>query len=404
MDPVDDAAGTSSTVAVPPTVRAAAPSDAGSSGAGVPLGAMDDVDALEVRAAPEPLAARQYLWIIGALLFAAAVLHWLGGVLTPFLIGVILAYLGTPVVNRCSRIGIPRTFGTLLAVAMVLALVLALLLIIFPLVQAEIGLLLSRLPALADFYAAHMAPWIERNLGQTIALDVSTLRDLVSDNTQQASEVGLRVLSGLKTGGLLLIGILINAALIPVVMFYLLRDGRGIVARVDQLVPRRWEPMVRGMWHEIDHVLAEFLHGQMLVMISLASFYAVMLSLVGLQFALPIGIITGLLVFIPYVGFGLGLLLGTLAALLQWTGWSGFLMVMGVYLVGQLLENYVLLPRLIGHRIGLHPLMVIFALLSFGQLFGLAGVLLALPASAVLLVALRRVRAAYFASPIYRTR
>lgn len=403
MDPADDAAGTSSTVAVPPTVRASGTSEAGGA-VGVSIGAMEDIDALEVHAPPEPLAARQYLWIIGALLFAAAVLHWLGGVLTPFLIGVILAYLGTPVVNRCSRIGIPRTLGTLLAVALMLSLVLALVLVIFPLVQAEIGLLLSRLPALADFYAAHMAPWIERNLGQTIALDVSTLRDLVSDNTQQASEVGLRVLSGIKTGGLLLIGILVNAALIPVVMFYLLRDGRGIVARVDQLVPRRWEPLVRGMWHEIDHVLAEFLHGQMLVMISLATFYAVMLSLVGLQFALPIGIITGLLVFIPYVGFGLGLLLGTLAALLQWTGWSGFLLVMGVYLVGQLLENYVLLPRLIGHRIGLHPLMVIFALLSFGQLFGFAGVLLALPASAVLLVALRRVRAAYFASPIYRAR
>jgi predicted PurR-regulated permease PerM len=140
----------------------------------------------------------------------------------------------------------------------------------------------------------------------------------------------------------------------------------------------------------------------MLVMISLASFYAIALSLVGLQFAVPIGIITGLLVFIPYVGLGVGLLLGTLAALLQWTGWPPFLLVMGVYLGGQLLQNYLLLPTLVGHRIGLHPLMVIFALLAFGELFGFVGVLLALPVSAMLLVALRRLRAAYIASQIYR--
>ncbi|HZQ62913.1 MAG TPA: AI-2E family transporter [Casimicrobiaceae bacterium] len=401
MDPARDVAGSSSTLAVPP----ASPWGAGDTGSlGASIGAMEDVDALEVRAAPEPIAPRQYLWIIGALLFVAAVLHWLGGVLTPFLIGIIFAYLGMPVVNRCSRIGIPRTIGTLVAVALLVLLVLALVLIIFPLVQAELGLLLKRLPALADFYTARISPWLEQNLGRTIAIDVATLGDLVSDNAQQASELGLRLLSGVKTGGLVLITVLVNVALIPVVMFYLLRDGRGIVARVDELVPRRWEPVVRGMWHEIDHVLAEFLHGQMLVMISLASYYVVMLSAVGLQFAVPIGIITGLLVFIPYVGFGTGLMLGMLAALLQWKGWPGFLLVASVYLLGQLIENYILIPRLIGHRIGLHPLMVIFALLAFGQLFGFAGVLLALPASAVLLVALRRVRAAYFASPIYRTR
>ncbi len=350
----------------------------------------------------EPLAMRQYLWIAGAILVGAAALHWLGRVLTPFLVGVILAYLGTPVVNRCARAGIPRAIGTLLAVALMMGLVLALMLVIFPLVQAELTLLLGRLPLLVDFYAAHIGPWLQDALGRTIALDISTLRGLIAQNTQQASEFGLRVLSGVKSGGLLLVALIVNLALIPVVMFYLLRDGRGIVARLDELVPRRWEPLVRGMAKEIDHVLAEFLHGQMLVMISLASFYAIALSLVGLQFAVPIGIITGLLVFIPYVGFGIGLLLGTLAALLQWSGWPGFLLVMGVYLAGQLLENYLLLPNLVGHRIGLHPLTVIFALLAFGELFGFVGVLLALPISAMLLVALRHLRAAYMTSQIYR--
>lgn len=351
---------------------------------------------------PVPLASRQYLWIAGAVLVLAAALHWLGAVLTPFLVGVILAYLGTPIVNRCVRAGMPRTLATLLAVALLITLVLGLLLIVVPLVQAELTLLLRRAPLLANFYATRLAPWLERSLGVTIALDIATLRDLIADNTQQASAVGMKILAGLGTGGLLLLSLLVNVALVPVVMFYLLRDGRGIVARFDQLVPRRWEPLLRGMAHEIDHVLSEFLHGQMLVMMSLATFYVIALSLVGLQFSVPIGIVTGLLVFIPYVGFGTGLLLGIMAALLQWNGWPGFLAVTAVYGIGQLLENYVLLPTLVGHRIGLHPLAVIFALLAFGQLFGFAGVLLALPISAILLVGLRRVRAAYLASPIYR--
>jgi predicted PurR-regulated permease PerM len=149
-------------------------------------------------------------------------------------------------------------------------------------------------------------------------------------------------------------------------------------------------------------VLAEFLRGQISVMLVLALYYAIALTVVGLDHALPIGILTGLLVFIPYVGFGLGLVLGMIAALLQWTGWPAFLAVVAVYGVGQLLENYVLLPWLVGDRIGLHPLAVIFALLAFGQLFGFAGVLLALPVCAALLVGLREVRKAYYASPLYQ--
>jgi predicted PurR-regulated permease PerM len=138
------------------------------------------------------------------------------------------------------------------------------------------------------------------------------------------------------------------------------------------------------------------------VMLVLAAYYALALSLAGLDRAVAIGVLTGLLVFIPYVGFGLGLILGVIAALLQWSGWGGFVAVLAVYGIGQLLEGYVLIPYLVGDRIGLHPLAVIFALLAFGQLFGFAGVLLALPASAALLVGLRHLRAAYVESPVYR--
>ena len=354
------------------------------------------------RAPDSPVRPRQYLWIVGAVLVLVAALRWLGPVLTPFLVGAILAYVGRPIVRRCEGWGLPRTAGTVLACAVMLAATLGIAFVVIPLVQAEITLLARRLPDLAEGFSVHVAPWLRENLGLAVALDLSTLKQVITDNLESARELGLRLLSGVRSGGAVLLAALVNLALVPVVMFYLLRDWPSLVARIDELVPRRWLPHARGMATEIDHVLAEFLHGQAIVMLSLAAYYSVALSIAGLQFAVPIGLLTGLLVFIPYVGFGIGFTLGVLAALLQWTGWPGFVAVLVVYGVGQLIENYVLLPYVVGDRIGLHPLAVIFALLAFGQLFGFAGVLLALPVSAAMLVALRRVRAAYVDSPLYR--
>jgi predicted PurR-regulated permease PerM len=344
----------------------------------------------------------QYLWILGAVLVVAAALHWLGAVLTPFLIGGILAYLGSPAVTWAERHRIPRTLGTLLVIVVILLLLLGLLLVLVPLVQAEFGQLVRRLPEMAGELYGYAAPWLKQTFGIELDFDTASLKRLVTDNLDSARTLGVKLLSGVKAGGTFLLALLINLALIPVVMFYLLRDWTAIVQNVDELMPRRWVGRVRTLAAEIDRVLAEFLRGQLSVMGVLAVYYVVGLSLAGLQFALPIGILTGLLVFIPYVGFGLGLTLGVLAALLQWSGWPGFLAVLGVYGIGQLLENYVLVPWLVGDRIGLHPLAVIFALLAFGQLFGFAGVLLALPASAALLVGLRHLRAAYNASDLYR--
>ena len=167
-------------------------------------------------------------------------------------------------------------------------------------------------------------------------------------------------------------------------------------------MPRRWLPKVRTIARDIDRVLAEFLRGQMHGDDRAGGVLRDRRSRIArARHALAIGMLTGLLVFIPYVGFGLGFMLGVLAALLQWHGWPGFLAVLAVYGIGQLLESYVLVPFLVGDRIGLHPLAVIFALLAFGELFGFAGVLLALPVSAVLLVGLRHLRKAYVASPVY---
>jgi predicted PurR-regulated permease PerM len=358
----------------------------------------------EPPASPRPrraLTARNYAWIAGAGIVIFLGLRYLGPVLTPFLIGAILAYLGTPLVDWAEKHRVSRALATTVVVLLFGVLLLALFLVLIPLVQAEVVLAAQRLPDLIGQGVARLSPWLESQFGITLAFDLASLKTLVTENLDSARDLSLHLLSGLTTGGLILVSILVNLALIPVVMFYLLRDWNMIAERLYTLVPRRWLPKTRTIMTETDDVLDEFMRGQLLVMLALAAYYAVALSIAGLERGVAIGVLTGLLVFIPYVGFGLGLTLGVLSALLQWSGWPAFLAVLAVYGIGQILEAYVLLPFLVGDRIGLHPLAVIFALLAFGQLFGFAGVLLALPASAALLVGLRHLRAAYFESPVY---
>jgi predicted PurR-regulated permease PerM len=353
------------------------------------------------RPARRPLTLWHYLWIVGAAVVLIAGLHWLGPILTPFLVGIILAYLGTPIVDRGEARGVPRALSTLAVVLLFGLVLVALFFVLIPLIQAEVTLAARRVPDLVTALGQSAVPWVEEHFHFTPSLDFAVIRDFLAENTEGAQKLSLTVLGGVKTGGLILLSILVNLALIPVVMFYLLRDWNMIWQRLDDLLPRSWRGKARSIAGDIDAVLAEFLRGQVLVMLVLACYYAFGLWIAGLDRALAIGILTGLLVFIPYVGFGLGLVLGVVAATLQWHGLGGFLAVLAVYGVGQLLENYVLVPWLIGDRIGLHPLAVIFALLAFGQLFGFAGILLALPVSAALLVGLRHLRAAYEVSPIY---
>lgn len=349
-----------------------------------------------------PVAARHYLWVAGAALVVVLALHFLGPILTPFLVGAIMSYVGTPLVDLLARRGLPRSVGALLVILLAGLVLIALFVVLIPLIQSEVMQASRKLPDLLAAAAVQVTPWVEKYFGFSPTFDLATVREYMTNNADDVRAVTLRVLSGVRSGGLLLISVLVNVALIPVVMFYLLRDWHLIWDRMFDLVPRRWEAKTKQIVIAIDNVLAEFLRGQMLVMVVLAIYYGIALSIAGLDHALPIGILTGLLVFIPYVGFGLGMTLGLTAALLQWHGWPAFLAVAGVYGVGQLVENYILVPYLVGDRIGLHPLAVIFALLAFGQLFGFAGVLLALPVSAALLVGLREVRGAYVAGPLYQ--
>jgi len=219
--------------------------------------------------------------------------------------------------------------------------------------------------------------------------------------TEKATQNGASWLPTLQTGALAIVGVLANLLLIPVVMFYLLKDWDVMVARVAELAPRPWLGAVTRVASAMDAVVGEFLRGQLAVMASLSAYYALALWIAGLDYALPIGLLTGVLSFVPFLGFGLGVILALLVALLQFSDWTGVAWVGGVYLVGQLLESYVFTPRLVGERVGLHPVAVIFALAAFGQLFGFVGVLLAVPLAAVLLVALRELRSVYEASDFY---
>jgi predicted PurR-regulated permease PerM len=209
--------------------------------------------------------------------------------------------------------------------------------------------------------------------------------------------------SSLKVGGSVLFTVIGYTVLVPVALFYLLLDWKHVVAQALTLVPPRARPSVDSFATEADQVLGQYLRGQLLVMVTMAIFYSTGLALFGLELAVPIGVFTGLAMFVPYIGFGIGLVLAVLAGVLEFASVKAFVMVGTVYGLGQVVEGFYLTPRLVGERIGLHPLAVIFALLAFGQLFGFVGVLVALPASAVLLVAIRRVRSGYLASRLYHS-
>jgi predicted PurR-regulated permease PerM len=209
-------------------------------------------------------------------------------------------------------------------------------------------------------------------------------------------------LSSLRIGGSVALAVVGYLVLVPVALYYLLVDARRLSLWAASLVPPRLRPSVFGFARECDDLLSHYLRGQVMVMLALAAYYTLALLLLGFDLAVPVGLFTGLAIFVPYLGYGVGLVLALLAGVLQFGPATGVLMVAAVYGLGQVLESFVLTPRWVGERIGLSPLAVIFALLAFGQLLGFVGVLIALPASAVLLVLLRRAQALYFDSKLYR--
>ena len=339
----------------------------------------------------------------------ASIFWLLTPVLAPFVVAAVLAYALTPVVDWLDDMGkgrLPRLVAVVVVEVVFLLAVAGVGLLMVPILAKELPLMRDQLPALMDAVNAAIKPWLAQ-WGLHVSLDGASLKAFAVKYLSANVEDTLgSVLASLKIGGSVAMALVGNAVLMPVALFYLLMDWSRFVRMVQELIPPRLQEGSTSFFAEADGVLGQYLRGQLLVMVILAVYYSVALALFGLDLALPIGVFTGLAIFVPYLGFGLGLVLAVLAGLLQFASTSGVghaaLMVAVVYGAGQLIESFILTPRLVGERIGLHPLAVIFALLAFGQLFGFVGVLVALPVSAVLLVAVRRIRAGYLSSSLYQ--
>lgn len=346
-----------------------------------------------------------WLWVaIGIALIALLAL--LGPVLAPFLAAAIIGYALNPGVDWLSskRIGkfrIPRWFSVVVVLLLLLTALLTIVLIVIPVLQKELPLLQERIPNFLARLNAWLAPKLQE-FDIAVDLDIDGIKRLLTDKlAASGSEIWSTVLASVRVGGTAVIGWLATLFLVPIVLFYLLLDWHALLQRIGEMVPRRWYARTASMAGEMDGMLAQYLRGQLLVMVILAIFYSTALAIAGFDVALPVGIITGLLAFIPYLGFGLGLTLALITAMLQFSGFHGLIAVAIIYGLGQVLESFYLTPYLVGERIGLHPLVVIFALLAFGQLFGFVGVLLALPASAAISVAVKHLRAHYLNSNFY---
>jgi predicted PurR-regulated permease PerM len=348
---------------------------------------------------------QSWLWLLLALALVVLMVL-LSPVLTPFIAAAILAYALNPGVDwlasyRIGKFCMPRVLGVVIMMLLLFAVILALVLVVVPVLQKEISLLQERIPPFLILLNDSLTPKLQK-LGINLELNGSTIEKFLTQKfSANGGEMWGTIFVSAKIGGIALIGWMVTLALIPVALFYLLLDWHHLLAVLENLIPRRLVVRTIALANEVNSLLAQYLRGQLLVMLTLAGYYSIALTLLGFDVALPVGIITGLLVFIPYLGFGLGLILALIASVLQFEGLDGLIGVACVYGAGQVIEGFFLTPRLVGERIGLHPLMVIFALLAFAQLFGFVGVLLALPACAILSVAFKHLRIHYMNSSFY---
>ncbi len=330
------------------------------------------------------------LWMLLALVLAGALLYVLTPVLTPFLIAALLAYMFNPLVTRLEGWRVPRTLSVLLLFVLLGGLLTLLVLWLAPVVQMQWSAFAGKLPGYLDLLQHTLWPWLQSVLGEHAGLlEFDVLKQQLQAHWQEVGKATGEVLATLSRSGLRIAGWLVNLVLVPVVAFYLLRDWNGIVARVHRLFPPSLQPRVGRLARETDGVLGAFLRGQLLVMSTLAFIYSAGLWLIGLDLALPIGLVAGLVSFVPYLGFIVGLAAAGIAAFFQFQDAWMLLWVLAVFGAGQALDGMLITPNLVGNRIGLHPVAVIFSVLAGAQLFGFFGVLLALPAAAVMVVWLR---------------
>ena len=343
---------------------------------------------------------RALTWL--ALAVAAAFLLWLlGSALTPMVLALVFAYLLWPMVRLLQRRHLPRALAATVTILVAMLAVTVLVLLLVPIVTTVLPQLRAQWPGLLDKFNHVVAPQL-KNFGVDVDVDTVKAWSLKSFDGNM-DEWGQKLLSSARIGGSWLATIAGFLVLVPVLVFYLLVDAEAVTGKAWNLVPLKSRVSLAGFLGECDTMLRQYLKGQVSVMGAMALIYPLGLMLTGLNLAWPIGVFTGLAVFIPYLGYTTGLVLALMSAAIQFTGWHGVAEVAAVYAVGQVLESFVLTPRLVGERIGLSPLAVIVALLVFGEVFGFVGVLVCLPVTALGVVALRHAMAAYRASTFYRT-
>ncbi len=335
-------------------------------------------------------AKKQILIIFGLVVFIWLV-YLLSSILTPFLLGALLAYLTNPLVKRLDHVGMPHTLSVVAIFLGLIVILLFLVLLLFPLIQHQIDTLINAVPQMITWLQEKLLPWVKSYV------NIDNLKTTVSASI---SKTGL-VLSAVVSSGHTLMTWLINLVLIPVVMFYLLRDWDSFLEGIRNLLPRAIEPTVVKLAKECDAVLSEFFRGQLLVMLGMCVIYSLGLTIAGLQIGVVLGVAGGILSIVPYLGAIFVLVFSSIAALVEYGTWQALVWVWAVYLIGQAMEAYLLTPYLVGERIGLHPVAVIFAILAGGALFGFFGVLIALPAAAVIMVLVRFLNHHYHMSEFY---
>jgi predicted PurR-regulated permease PerM len=342
-------------------------------------------------------------WQMLAITAVILYVFWLlAPVLMPFAFAAMLAYLGDPLADRLQRLGMGRTLAVSIVFIVLLLLTIGALLLLIPLISRQIENLVVNIPHYVDWTRSTALPWLQAKLHlDPKAFDTDRLVQQIREHLGSIGNAASVLLGKISRSSVGVVMWLTNMVLIPVVAFYLLRDWDRLVAWVDRMLPRSIEPTVAHLAREADNVLGAFVRGQLLVMLALGIFYGVALTLMGLSVGPLIGMIAGLLSFVPYLGFIVGFGSALIAALVQYGDWTHLLVVVGIFTAGQLLEGYVLVPQLVGDKIGLHPVAVIFSVLAGGYLFGFLGVLLALPAASVILVVLRYLAERYRQSDLY---
>lgn len=333
---------------------------------------------------------------------ACLLLFWLKAILAPFVSAALMAYLGDPLADRLERLGLSRTLAVSGVFFLMTLLFIVCLLVLVPMIAAQIDLLRQVFPGYLLWFKQTVLPWLYSMFGIEQNDEIlSRLQLALNQNWEKASDLLVVLIAKVTKSGLAIVGLVGSFALVPVVTFYLLRDWDLLIAHIRDLLPRKNIDTISQLAKECDDVLGAFLRGQLLIMACLGTVYTLGLALLGLDLALLVGSVAGAASIVPYLGAFIGISTAAVAAIVQFHDWIYLIPVVLIFVGGQLLESLFLTPVLVGDKIGLHPVAVIFAVLAGGQLFGFVGVLLALPVAAVLMVLLRHAHHNYTKSIFY---